>query len=85
MDAQIESPEGYHYEWVAEDESNWLIGGRAYKCRMRGCNKRAAARLRRAHAGGYRWWAYCEDHMYGRRIRNGVIEFKRLVPNESEA
>jgi len=21
-------------------------------------------------------WAYCEEHMYGRRIRNGVVEIK---------
>lgn len=21
-------------------------------------------------------WAYCEEHMYGRRIRDGIVEFE---------
>lgn len=43
------------------------------------CGVPSVARLRR----GRRWWHYCGDHLYGCRIRNGVLECRvRRVTTE---
>lgn len=47
------------------------------------CDSVAVAELDRAHSwdqakGIHRWWAYCERHLYGRRIVDGVVEHRVL-------
>ena len=72
-----EPPEGY--EWVAAPDPYWrieagkrcrLLGGRP----LRGCGADSVAAFNR---GGWRgrqnWWAYCEDHLFGRWIEDGVV------------
>jgi len=49
------------------------------------CGRPAVAAMNRkrwTESGGYvpQWWTYCDEHMYGRRIRGGVVEAQRLVP-----
>lgn len=78
-----EAPEGYHWEWVADE--NWKVGG-GYKCRMLRCPNRAVAAFRRnnRHAiQGWSWWHYCADHLYGRKIEGGVVKVRRLVENKA--
>jgi hypothetical protein len=76
-------PSGYRYEWCADE--GWKIGGDGRKCRMLRCPKPAIAaferRRRSKKTGGYtwNWWHYCADHMYGRKIKDGVVKFRRLV------
>jgi len=72
-------PEGYHLEWCADE--NWKVGGDGRQCRRTFCNNPAVAALKRIHAHGFRWWHYCELHLYGRKIENGVVKFRRLVEN----
>jgi hypothetical protein len=68
-------PEGFLPEWVADPE--WKVGGDGKKCRMKGCKEPSVAALRRKHRG--RLWYYCRDHLYGRKIEEGVVKFCRLV------
>lgn len=75
-----EAPEGYHYEWQPAGEP-WRIGGDDRKCRMLRCPNRAVAALQRRHGRGSVWWHYCTEHLYGRKIENGVILERCLVPN----
>ena len=40
---------------------------------LKWCRAKAVAEFQR----GYKrkaWWPYCADHLYGRRINNGVVE-----------
>lgn len=80
-----DAPEGYHYEWVP-DESwtiyNSIVAGR--KCRS--CGRPAVAALKRRHRHPpelYRWWRYCESHLYGRKIEDGIIKVRHLVKDEA--
>lgn len=81
-EARREAPDGYHWEWEAEDE-HWRIGGQGHQCRMvegvprRRCPRPAVARLNRGRRAPS-WWHYCEDHLYGRRIHNGRVELLRM-------
>lgn len=80
-----EVPEGYHYEWLPDE--SFKIGGDGRGCRMRGCENPAVVMLRRNHReksgfAGFRWWPYCADHMYGRKIEDGVVKMCRLFQNE---
>jgi hypothetical protein len=82
-------PPGYRVEWAPD--THWttdpaVIAGRG--CRFTGgprqkvCGKPAVAALnRRYHRAGAKpsWWCYCGEHLYGRRIRDGVVEAQRLV------
>jgi hypothetical protein len=84
-EAEREVPEGYRLEWYPDDD--WQIGGDGRVCRMTGCKNPAVASLKRSRRiqSGYRnrqnspRWHYCADHLYGRKIENGVIVFQRLV------
>jgi hypothetical protein len=89
-----EAPEGYHYEWVPEGV-DWKVGGDGCKCRRLRCPNRAVAALLRNQRNPSRlpgapmyirvWWHYCADHLYGRKIENGVVLSQRLVENEVTA
>jgi hypothetical protein len=77
------SPEGFHEEWL--EEPNWRLADyaeRVFKrCRRLGCTHPPAAALRRGDKR-LSWWLYCEHHLYGRRIANGRVEYRALVPEE---
>ncbi len=47
--------------------------------RMR-CGRPSVVRLNRARVSSERpqWWHYCERHMFGRRLRDGVLETRIL-------
>ena len=68
--------------WVPDEEWMALSSETTVRCRMTEgkthirCPNTAVAQFRR----GYRlisWWAYCADHLYGRRFNNGVVESLR--------
>jgi hypothetical protein len=70
------------YEWAPDD--NWEVTDEARKCRMVRCPNTAVARMRRSFTGrrsgrGWRWWHYCADHLYGRKIENGAVLIRRVV------
>lgn len=80
-----EAPEGYRYEWIADND--WQLVSEQRKCSMRRCTATADALLRRQHKrfpSGFAWWAYCREHLYGRKVEDGVVKFRRLVQNEEE-
>ena len=61
-------------------ESGWRLVAGWKRCRRRlsgmpvtGCANDAVAELNRAYGNRPRWWAYCEEHMYGRVVREGVV------------
>jgi hypothetical protein len=74
-------PPGFHYEWhpmrdrrVATEEEQ-----ATRQCRRPRCHGVPVMALERRNG----WWLYCYRHLYGSRIRNGVVEFRRLVPDEA--
>lgn len=74
---------GYHWEWVPDE--GWQIGGDDRKCRMLRCMNAAAAGFWRRSVKGPQLWRYCADHMYGRKIENGVVVHRILVKDEESA
>ena len=83
----------WEYVWLPEDET-WttdpaIIAGKT--CRQRGCDRPAVAALNRGmHLHNSRllvdsWWCYCDlsEHLYRRRVRNGVVEHRYLVGSEA--
>ncbi|OGT54309.1 MAG: hypothetical protein A3E01_15200 [Gammaproteobacteria bacterium RIFCSPHIGHO2_12_FULL_63_22] len=99
MSAELPAYEisGYHYEWRAEVDSDWSLAAERIagkRCRYtvgpgnRICGAEPVAALNRGMTrdGLGRvpsWWAYCGEHLYGRRIHNGVIEGPVQVPDEA--
>jgi hypothetical protein len=85
------APEGYRLEWVEEEPEFWRLATaderETRKCRMIRCPNSPVAALNRGYwKHTESWWLYCGDHLYGRRIRNGRIEVRRLVEaNEAPA
>lgn len=71
-------------EWLPD--SGWttspeVVAGK--KCRQRGCRRPAVAALRRSNG----WWCYCDEpeHLYGRRIENGVVLHWRVKRGDEVA
>jgi hypothetical protein len=81
---------GYHYEASPEQHGlRWrLASGR--KCRAgaggghNACGRPCVAELRRA-AIRVAWWAYCEQHLYGRWIEDGQVMHWQLAEDGSDA
>jgi hypothetical protein len=86
-------PEGFHHEWHVDEQ--WttdpaIVDGRL--CRFtvgpghKTCREPAVAALDRSSSVSSsrspRWWRYCEDHLYGRRLRDGRVEVRRLVRDD---
>ena len=73
-----EAHDGYHWEWYPEDDSRAATPAEfcTRKCRRPRCEGEPVMAFRRSDG---HWWLYCADHMYGRRITGGVVEFRRLV------
>lgn len=86
-------PAGFHYEWVEEPAGKWRLVDEDEKgrpCRAsarKKCHGEVVAALFRGHPGerGGAWWRYCKDHLYGRRIVDGRIEYRRLVRDDERA
>ena len=76
-------PAGYRWEWMPDQA--WKVGGDGRNCRMRGCRATAVAALSRKHGNGWVSWYYCESHLYGRKLEDGVIKSRRLVKEELSA
>lgn len=84
----VDAPlDGYHYEWV-DDEGSRVATAEEHtqrKCRRPRCGGKPVMAFLRPRYGSARryWWLYCADHLYGRRIENGVVQYRRLVPDEA--
>ena len=80
--------EGYHREW--QPDPDWRFGTRYAKCRQPRCLNPPVAefdRVFRRHSDGRRMlrpYAYCADHLYGRKIENGQVLHNILVKDDDE-
>lgn len=81
-------PDGYELVWE-RPSANWeaLIDIEPMGCRYTvgpghvTCREPSVARLNRGARGARpQWWHYCADHLYGKRIRDGVVEHQVLRP-----
>lgn len=77
---ESEDPKGYQHVWRVD--ANWKLGTSYTKCRMPRCPERPIAEFNRYSfaLGRSRAYAYCEDHLYGRRIMDGAIK-QRVQPD----
>jgi hypothetical protein len=76
-----EVPDGHYLEWIPDNE--WKLADLDRTCQMKGCHTRAVAALARRHRSknfpnGKQWWYYCESHLYGRKIEDGVVKMEVL-------
>lgn len=79
-----EVPVGPLYHWVPDKRFELLSDDEASKpCRYtvgpdrRSCKRPSVARLNRSSSRDRtNWWHYCERHLFGRRIRDGVVEIR---------
>jgi hypothetical protein len=71
--------EGWHVEWV--EDTKWEVVSESRKCRRPGCQRPSVARFMRSNG----WWHYCDWHLYGRRVVDGRVLGRRLVPDEPES
>ena len=75
------------YEWQP-DPVWWVVSpDTAALCRFgshaRGwCRAKAIAAMRRGKVGHWQYWNYCGEHMYGRKIINGVVMVQCRVEHE---
>jgi hypothetical protein len=84
-----EMPEGCHAEAVPDGGWRLVIGKR---CRFvvgpghRACGRPSVAEFNRGRyirAGrGDSWWAYCDEHLYGRWIEDGRVMNWIAVEND---
>ena len=59
--------------WVPDDEWGLLAPSLTpRRCRFMRCRRAAVAAMLRG-TRRKTWWAYCEDHLYGRKIEGGVV------------
>ncbi len=52
----------------SQKRCRWVVGTPYARCQ-----NQAVAELIRGRGG---WWAYCGEHLYGRRIANGQVEWE---------
>lgn len=85
------APDGFHFEWAIDAE--WVVvDGTNLGCKRcrwmmptrRACGVPSVAAFKRPHRSahdhfGWRWWHYCEDHMYGRILHDGAVWTARMV------
>lgn len=69
--------EGFRVEWAPDERSRPATPEEfcTRKCRRPRCGGEPVMAFRRRNG----WWLYCGEHMYGRRINNGVVEARRIV------
>lgn len=70
-------------EWVPDPR--WKVTLAGGECSFPRCEGEAVAVFLRRYAGGLRRYRYCADHLYGRRIIDGVVCCSRRVRAEGEA
>lgn len=77
------APAGFRWVWAPDDRCRpaTVAEHRERRCRRPRCGRPAVMALRRSNG----WWLYCERHLYGRRIANGVVQFRKLVPEEGSS
>lgn len=89
-----DAPEGYEYVWVPtvnlDGGHRWVLLNKPDPSRLCrgdvGCENNPVAKLNRSRRPGVeQWWFYCADHLYGRRIHNGVLETRIVQPASEEA
>lgn len=73
-------PSGYHIEWTETPDRRVVTDEeRGRPCRgSRRCPGQVVMALKRSTG----WWFYCDQHMYGSRLRDGVIVSRRVVRDE---
>ncbi len=73
-----EDREDFRSVWLADQgcrpATRWEWETR--KCRRPRCYRHPVMALERSNG----WWLYCADHLYGRRIRDGVVEARKWIP-----
>lgn len=79
-------PEGYHYAWQRDRE--WQVGSHFSKCRQPRCPEPPVAMLHRQFTSSSgerktRPYAYCANHLYGRRIVGNVV-MVRVLEEDSQ-
>lgn len=69
-------PEGYEVVWEDDDRCRVATDEETAerKCRRPGCQRAPVMALKRTNG----WWLYCDWHMYGRRIEDGVVKHRIL-------
>jgi hypothetical protein len=86
--AYREAPTEGTWEWVPETLPAWEVlaePDQEHLCRgTNNCPGRPVARINRSRNpdSPARWFLYCEDHLYGRRIVDGVLQVRRVVAAE---
>ena len=67
-------------EWVTDPDWSMVPAlVQDKRCRHGGgfhnkaCGRPAVAALKRSRGRRPSWWAYCEEHLYGRRLVDGVV------------
>ena len=79
------APPGHHYE--VETADGWRLA-KGKRCRAgvgyrsSACGAPSVAELKRMWGTGWRWWAYCAEHMYGRWVEGGRVVEWRLAEDE---
>jgi hypothetical protein len=83
------APPGVEYVWMPETSPRWVLLDQptpGYACRggrpaHRQCDGVPVAKLNRANQHSPRefWFYYCPDHLYGRRIVDGVLQVRKLT------
>ena len=74
-------PPPHGYRWVWKPDPEWRVLPPTLRpplCRRSGpghvfCENEAVAEFQRQRSGRGEWWGYCADHLYGRRIEDGVV------------
>jgi len=74
-----EPPQGYDAHWEPDNPNHYRAATVEEHdlrvCRRPRCKGKPVFALKR----GKHWWLYCEEHMYGHRIRDGKSEARRGV------
>jgi len=84
-----ETPAGFEYIWAPETDPRWELieqPTKAYACRGElSCEEIVVARInrRRDSTEPPSWWRYCAGHLFGRRIVDGQLQVRTLVPKGS--
>lgn len=81
-------PEPFSTVWVPDREWRVLSLGMERRCRWgagyhhKACGEPAVAEFQRSRSTWWEnlpqgavpcWWAYCAQHLYGRKLENGVV------------
>lgn len=76
-----EHPDSYVVRWVDDDRCRPATHAEYVEreCRRPHCHGDPVMAMLRGYGDGARWWLYCREHLYGRRIEDGIVQSPRLV------